>query len=89
MAPHFEDGPTGERHQTHPRQVTLLHVLGPIGWQAIEMARNKNAFPGSPLFSSVGNLKEISKTGTIRPGRHIWVLKCRDIVRGGSGPCIV
>jgi hypothetical protein len=37
-----------------------------LGWKAIEAARAKNALLGSPLFSPAGNLKAISKSGTIK-----------------------
>jgi hypothetical protein len=37
-----------------------------LGWKAIELARAKGAYPGSSLFSSWNNLKETTKTGTIK-----------------------
>lgn len=40
-----------------------------LGWKAIEVAKDKGALPGSPLFSAWNDLKETSKTNTIKAWR--------------------
>lgn len=57
--------------------------------RAQRCARGQSRLPRarqSPLFSSWGNLKEVSKTGTIKAWR---ALKSRAIARGGREPCTI
>ena len=61
-----------------------------LGWKAIEVAKNKGALPGSPLFSTWNDLKETSKSNTIKAWRaHLGPdVSGHSARRSGAMSCI-